>query len=480
MKLHRLFLVFLLAAALTFSSCAGPSAFNGGGGGAGGGGGVGGSGQATLSFILTDTPPAGVTVLAFDVTINGMTLTNTIGTTFALRGASTAMTIELSHLQTDFVSLGSFAFNADTLTEMQLSFVNPSVTFLNQSGGTIAGCANNTVCKVQPASAGSFIINTGVFPFVVDAGARTGLRLDFNLANALTSSMNVDFTQPSVLSVSKIPNTPTGQITSFDDLWGVATNIDPAAKTFLFGSERVRFFATVDANTVFDGFSGCPNDFTCLQNNQVISIDAGMNGDATIVAKEIQLEDTNNITDQLEGIITSVDTPTQFQVVATDKIQAGIADFLSGVAVGDPVTVVLSPAPAFEVSSKGLAVPATPLSFFTGATDTAQLTPGQRVTMRIVNSSAGPVFTTDRVRLRYTRTTGTVSGSPASPLFNIDNLPPLFGLIAPAQVQTFGNQTNFENVADVNNLAAGNTVSIRALYFKNSTPAFCATKVRKR
>jgi hypothetical protein len=88
----------------------------------------------------------------------------------------------------------------------------------------------------------------------------------------------------------------------------------------------------------------------------------------------------------------------------------------------------------------------------------------------------------DRVRLRFTRTTGTVSGSPASPLFNIDGLtlPPLFGLAAPAQVQTFGNLTIFENVADVNNLAAGNTVSIRALYFKNSTPAFCATKVRKR
>jgi hypothetical protein len=115
------------------------------------------------------------------------------------------------------------------------------------------------------------------------------------------------------------------------------------------------------------------------------------------------------------------------------------------------------------------------------------LLPGQTVQVRKRAVTGGPApaaitITTDRVRLRDTRFTATVSGAPIGNNFNVGGLPGLFtaaGIIQ-IQVQT-SSQTNFENVNGVSGLADGTSVSLRGLLFKTTpSPMLIADKVRKR
>jgi hypothetical protein len=115
------------------------------------------------------------------------------------------------------------------------------------------------------------------------------------------------------------------------------------------------------------------------------------------------------------------------------------------------------------------------------------LLPGQTVQVRKRAMTGGPApaaitITTDRVRLRMTRFTATVSGAPAGSFFNVGGLPGLFTAagISQIQVQT-SSQTKFENVSGVSGLANGATVSLRGLLFKSTpNPVLIANKVRKR
>jgi hypothetical protein len=98
---------------------------------------------------------------------------------------------------------------------------------------------------------------------------------------------------------------------------------------------------------------------------------------------------------------------------------------------------------------------------------------------------AAIAITTDRVRLRDTSFTATVSGAPSGNNFNVGGLPGLFTSagISQIQVQT-SSQTNFDNVSGVSGvsgLADGSTVSLRGLLFRSTpNPVLIADKVRKR
>ena len=115
--------------------------------------------------------------------------------------------------------------------------------------------------------------------------------------------------------------------------------------------------------------------------------------------------------------------------------------------------------------------------------------PGQDVQLRLTGpvTSGTPVkATANRVRLRMTQFTATVTGAPAPPNFTVGKLPTLFTGATPSitsiQVQT-SSGTDFDGgITGVSGLADGNTVSLRGLLFKNGAnpPALIAKKVRKR
>ena len=436
---------------------------------------------ALVSVLLTDAPPAGVTVLTFEVTVTGATLNPGSADLLAGKGP---VRIEIKRLETENAFLSTANIPSGNYTSLNLTFSNPELTFRNDTGTTLAGCASGSVCEIKPSGALTATVN-GQFNSM--SGTQTGVLVDLNLANLITPSLGVDFSIATAVTATQQTKDGEGELEDLDDLDGIVAN--PSSSQFtLQTTDMGNITVAIDSNTQFDGFDACAAaNATCVQSGQSVEVDLMLLASGTFLAKKIELQDDAQqaADDELEGIVSKIDSPSQFEMVVNEELRA-----VANVSVGDPVTVTLTTSgggTSFQVDANGLTVPSTLQQGFERATDTSQLLPGQTVQVRKLTMTGGPApaaitITTDRVRLRDTRFTATVSGAPAGSNFNVGGLPGLFTAAGVSQIQVqTSSQTNFENVSGVSGLADGSTVSLRGLLFKNTpNPVLIADKVRKR
>jgi hypothetical protein len=437
--------------------------------------------SAQVSVSLTDAPPAGVTVFTFEVTVTGATLNP--GNVDLLAGKG-PQRIEVKHLETENAFLSTANIAAGNYTSLNLVFSNPELTFRNDTGAMLGGCAPGSVCEIKPSGTLSATVN-GLF--YSTSGSQTGILVDLNLANLITPSLGVDFSTATAVKATQQTKDGEGDLEDLEDVNGIVAN--PSSTQFtLQTADMGNITVGIDSNTQFDGFDTCTAaNATCVQSGQSVEVDLMLLASGTFVAKKIELQDEAQeaADDELDGVITKIDGPSQFEMVVSDELRA-----VANVSVGDPVTVMLTTTgggTSFRVDTNGLSVPSTIQQAFEGATDTSQLLPGQTVQVRKRSMTGGPTpaaiaITTDRVRLRDTSFTATVSGAPSGNNFNVGGLPGLFTSagISQIQIQT-SSQTNFDNVSGVSGLADGSTVSLRGLLFKNTpNPVLIADKVRKR
>lgn len=437
--------------------------------------------SALVSVSLTDAPPAGVTVLTFEVTVTGATLNPGNADLLAGKGP---VRIEVKRLETENAFLSTANIPSGNYTSLNLTFSNPELTFRNDTGTTLAGCAAGSVCEIKPSGALTATVN-GQFNSM--SGTQTGVLVDLNLANLITPALGVDFSTATAVTATQQTKDGEGELEELDDLNGFVAN--PSSSQFtLQTTDMGNITVAIDSNTQFDGFDACAAaNATCIQGGQSVEVNLTLLASGTFLARKIELEDDAQqaADDELEGIISKIDSPSQFEMVVNDELRT-----VANVSVGDPVTVILTTTgggASFRVDTNGLTVPSTLQQGFEAATDTSQLLPGQTVQVRKVAMTGGPapaaiIITTDRVRLRDTRFTATVSGAPSGSNFNVGGLPGLFTAagISQIQVQT-SSQTDFENVSGVSGLAGGSTVSLRGLLFISTpNPVLIADKVRKR
>lgn len=437
--------------------------------------------SAQVSVSLTDAPPAGVTVFTFEVTVTGAALNP--GNVDVLAGKG-PQRIEVKKLETENAFLSTANVAAGNYTSLNLTFSNPELTFRNDTGAMLAGCASGSVCEIKPSGTLSATVS-GLF--YSTSGSQTGILVDLNLANLLTSSLGVDFSVASAVTATQQTKEAEGELEDIDDVNGVVAS--PSSTQFtLQTTDMGNITVTIDSNTQFDGFDTCAAaNATCIQTGQSVEVDLMLLASGGFLAKKIELEDDAQqaADDELDGVISKIDGPAQFEIVVNDELRA-----VSNVSVGDPVTVMLTTSgggTSFQVDANGLTIPSSLQQVFESTTDTSQLMPGQTVQVRLLTMTGGPApaaitVTTDRVRLRDTRFTATISGAPSGNNFNVGGLPGLFiaAGITQIQVQT-SSQTNFENVSGVSSLADGSTVSLRGLLFISTpNPVLIADKVRKR
>ncbi|HEV2299719.1 MAG TPA: DUF4382 domain-containing protein [Candidatus Acidoferrales bacterium] len=113
-----------------------------------------GAGTVPVSFSVKDNPPTGVTVVAFEVQITGASLlpSNTSNQPVSL--VSHPEDVELEHLQADSALLANVNVPSGTYNGVTVSFANPEMTILNQTGGTLTlgsqSCASGQVCEFSP------------------------------------------------------------------------------------------------------------------------------------------------------------------------------------------------------------------------------------------------------------------------------------------------------------------------------------------
>ncbi len=99
-------------------------------------GGTGGSGTAPFALTLTDAPPAGVTVLTFQLTITGAVLQP--GNVSVV---NSPVAVDLAQLQNESALLGALSIPTGTYASLTLTFSSASLTILNSTGAAIGACA---------------------------------------------------------------------------------------------------------------------------------------------------------------------------------------------------------------------------------------------------------------------------------------------------------------------------------------------------
>jgi hypothetical protein len=439
-----------------------------------------------ISLTITDAPPAGVTVISFEVSITGATLNPG---NVDLLGGKGPIRIEVKKLETESAFLSTASVPAANYTSLNLTFANPELTFLNNTGAPLAGCANDSVCEIKPTGTLTTMLTGGAYTttFYVTSGMQAGLLVDLNLSALLSGTLGVDFSNAAAVSVVAQTAQGGNELDEIDDADGIVKT--PASNQFtLQTTDLGTITVTTNSSTEFRDFDSCAAaNFSCLADGQSVEVDLALMGAGSFVAKKIELEDdvAEAGDDELDGVIFKVDSATQFEIVVVDELRD-----VANVSVGDQVIVMLqtgSGGPSFRVDSNGLDVPSALQQAFEGATDTTPLISGQTVQVRKVSMTGGPspaviTVTTDRVRLRDTRLTASIAGTVNGNNFNVGSLPGIFTTsgVNTVQVQT-SSQTDFENVAGVSGLAGGNTVSLRGLLFASTpNPILIADKVRKR
>ena len=434
-------------------------------------------GASPVSLTITDMPPAGLTLLSFEVSVTGATLNPDSAD---LLGGKGPIQIEVKQLETGSAFLNTATVTPGTFTSLTLTFANPEVTFKNDTGAALAGCAVRAACEIKPMGPLTSTVNFPGSGIVILPNSPTGIQVDINLDTILSATLGVDFSLPGALNVQQLSMKPAGELDDLDDLRGVVQNLDTTNKQFTLHTSEGDFPITTENNTEFDFEACAANNFTCLQNSQVVEVDAKLMAGGGFAAQEIAFEDDAE-DDELEGIVFKIDDATHFEMVVLDELKS-----VNNVSVGNPIVVTLSN-PQFQVKAGRLPVPSALQADFEGAMDTSQLLPGQAVQIRLtVPANPGPPVAaiTDRVRLRMTQFTAKVkAGSIVPPNFSVDTLPALFtsGGISSIHVQT-PTETDFEGVSGVSALVDGNTISLRGLLFNNGVlpPELIAKKVRKR
>jgi uncharacterized protein DUF4382 len=467
-----------------------------------------GGSTATLSLTLTAaplTPPPNTNLLSFIVDITSITLTPSSGSAINIPLNSAAFSVDLTRLQSDSAFLGTSAtVPAGSYTSMTVNLSSPVVTFCTQTSGT-SGCAAGSVATISGAAAAP-VISSAPFPLTLSAKQQTGLTINLNLSKTLTVNSSqvvtaVTLTAANVLAANTLPSTSssliTGQLDFVQDVTGVVTAVNATTQSVTVKTAtRGSLTAVANSSTVFSpnctSFNLSLTFSSCVVQGHVASLDMVLkSSDGTLALLEYDpLATTTG--DWIEGIITSTpSSSTQFQLVANDLVLATTNSVIgSALPLASPVNAKLvgSPQKPFVVDSKGLIVPANP---FNGGTDTSVLAPGQTVAAHVTSFTAhsGSTLATanvDFLYLRFTRVTGTVAGVAPPNVFSIQSFPPFFALTTPITVQLSSGSptTNFDGVASSSNLAAGQTVSITALYFGppvgiTATPTpFSAAKVR--
>jgi len=447
---------------------------------------------APVSFTIRDAPPANVTVLSFEVTVVSASLqSNTGKPDFPL--VTTPIKIEIKQLEVESAFLSTANVPADTYKSVTVQLQNPELTIKNDTGNSIPGCNADPithVCEIKLTMSTNVVFSGAPFPLTVVANSPTGLLVDVNLANAVTSALGVDFSAAGAVTITQLTaQQGTGQLEEMEDVHGTVANKDAANNQFILQSPHGNLTIKVDTNTVFEDFdklstpcTANPQNFTCVQNGQMVEVDIRLIAGGAMLAKKVEAQDDAQNAEDLEGIITGNITATGFDLVLIEKISN-----ITSVEIGNAVHINLVPGFTFRVDKEKLNV--SPGLRFSEAFGTADLMVGQRVEVKRVSSSAGPPPTINaiRVTLKKTAFRAKVKSKLNSTDFLVDNLPPLFVNATPAilqiEVRTTIGETGFDgNVANLAALNVGDTVSVRGLLFKQAVgdPVLVAKKVRKR
>jgi len=445
---------------------------------------VGGGNKARVSFTIHDNAPLGVTVLSLQFQVK---------TAFLQPGnvlISLPETVELTQLQTDTAFISSVQVPVNTYTSLVLDIENPSMTFINNTGGPItpfmgSTCAAGAVCTFVPAITQGNIVtfnSAPIFPLALTVAEEVGLELDVDLADLVRSDFSLNFFNTGAMSLTELASVQgAAELRKLHHALGTAGTV--GVNSFAFTSVTgIPFNVIVDGNTKFLFGAACPaNAFGCVKAGQVLELDLSLEGNGTLLAKEVDFEADVNV-EEISGLVVALGAgspPTNFQMLVRQASPA------AATAAGTFDTITIGAGTAFSVDNHSFVLPAG-LTFTTAA----NLLVGQEVLADVtITQVPAAAITTSTIALRRSQVTALVSTAPTpgGTTFVLNPLPSLFQTAAPTNILFLDvdttAQTTFEFFTPdtISGVTNGGNVSVGGFLFPTggaNTATIAADAVR--
>jgi hypothetical protein len=462
---------------------------------------------AQVSLTVTDAPPAGVTVLFFQLSITGASLSP--GGVSLLSG-SNPIPVNVSQLQTDSAFLSTANVPAGTYDSLSLTFSPSTQLTIYNGSGTVIGsganaCANNTVCQLTPSPSDlSLTFNTSPFPVTLTAGTTLALKLDIHLDKVIQPDLTVNLAATNGVTISQMPAPPAGEpnwalgrlIGTIQSVNSVTCALSPSCPssfddfTLQTGDGRT-FTIRVNSSTTYSYPSPvCSTDsFACLATGQVVKVEVSLSADGNLIASEVDYVQPAGQT-VVEGNVIRLSTSggnTLMDLILQQGPPTPIPDVLR---FGQRVTVTVPPTGVtYAVDSGSFTIPngmsfASAENLFVGQ-EVSVVVQGSVTTAPGSGSSTpwgGPAvttFTTNSITLEPSQITGSVQAVSTSTLsFGLSTNPNYFvppsgtaGIpptpaVFPIKVQTTSG-TTFTNFTpdSISGLAVNDVVSVGGWLF---------------
>ena len=395
------------------------------------------SANVPVSLSITDTPPSGVTVLFFQLTITGATLTNSSGSTVSLLSSTNSIPVNISQLLTDSAFLGSANVAGGAYSSLSVTFANPQLTIFNGSDSALAStCALNTVCQLTPSttSGSSLTLNfnsSPTFPVTLSASSPLAFKLDIHLDTIIQPDLSINLGATNGVTISQLPTPPSGTpVPHLGHLTGTIQSVNssttPNGFTLLTRDGRTLTIDVGSSTTYNYPSSVCSADnFSCLATQQIVKIEASLQTDGSLLASEVDYVQLAGQT-TVEGNIIRLNTSNGNTVMdlILQQMPSASSSNSSVLFLGHRVSVTVpASGVTYAIDSGSFTLPGG-LSF-ASATD---LIVGQEVTVVVQGSVTsesvssswpwsgfGPAtFTTNSITLEPSQITGTVAATPAS------------------------------------------------------------------
>lgn len=333
-------------------------------------------------------------VLAFEITVNSLTLTQQGGGTVTAINSPT--TLELTHLADTNEPLSLLNVNQGSYTQAVITVSNPKIVYLNSLG---------QVVEKQLTLSDTVTLNFS--PALVVGPGSTVVNLDLNVAHSVSIDLTtggVTVNPVFVVTTSAVPpegqedqeNEDNGQL---QDTWGVVTGTSGSSFSIAAGLSMQPLTFNVDANTAFINISGLSQ----MGNGMLVRVDAVTRPDGSLLAKRVVAGEVDTAS-EADGIITSVsgNPATQFSVLDQDGVGIGMSENM----LGTTLSVGITPGTAFHTPEE---IDLSNLSF-TPVFDATSIKAGQRVEAD-TNTGVGPSSTLSatNVELRRQAVHGTVA-----------------------------------------------------------------------
>jgi hypothetical protein len=432
-----------------------------------------GSQAVSVPVLITDAPSD--QLVAFTLTLNSITLTDSTGKTASI--LPTPTTIEICHLNGIQAPLVTASIPEDTYTSATLTFSGPQIAYINSSGQPVS---------VTPTLATTSYTFTFPTPFTV-SNTSTSLLVDL-LAGQSVAIAGSTVTVTPVFSLKPVPpastTPPSGQNGTGMQQMGTVVSVSGTSLVIEPGSGP-NFTLTTNSATVLQGFTA----LSALTAGELVQVDfivsqaCAQNLGATVqctppvyLATRIQLAPPPPSGGQqpnlLNGPVTAVSSGS-FKMV----IMQGLGPAVSPVAASavSVFTITTTNSTTFAIAPQFVSLSGLP---FTPTFTSANLTPGQSVGVS-TSSVSGTTATASSVNLIPQTLGGTVTAIATSGNYTAYTLSLVSGnafteLSGASTVTVYTSTATAGPVASTNStpIKVGSQVRFNGLVFNTGSGAF--------